>query len=200
MINLPNVNIIGLVGMSGAGKSTVCRRFEENGYRIIDCDIAAREVAQPHGLFLREVAQRISAELINADSSLNRPKTAELIFNDADARALYNRIIYPYITYNVIEKIRSAGGNVLLDAPTLFEAGLEMICTHIVSVCADRSVCEQRIIRRDGISPQLAAARLASQHDMEFYKERSDFCIVNNGTAEELFAAADAVIRSLKGE
>lgn len=198
MIVLPN-NVIGLVGMSGAGKSTVCRRFAESGYIIIDCDKVAREVAEPGGYFLREVAV-LSAELISPDGSLDRRRTAELIFNNEDARAKYNSIIYPYITYNVIEKIKKADADVLLDAPTLFDAGLEMICTHIVSVCADKDICARRIIARDGISEDLAAARLASQHDISYYKERSDYCIVNNGTQDELFIAANTVIASMKGE
>ncbi len=200
MISLSNKNIVGLVGMSGAGKSTVCKRFSDNGYTIIDCDIVAREVAACDSPFLAEVCERISAELICADGSLDRRKTAELIFNNVDARLLYNSIIYPYITYNVIEKIKAVGANVLLDAPTLFDAGLEMICTDIVSVCADKAVCEERIIRRDGISRELAVARLSSQHSIDYYQAKSDYCIINNGTEEELFLAADDVICSLKGE
>ena len=39
--------IVGLTGMSGAGKSTVCRAFAESGFDVIDCDLSAREVVQP---------------------------------------------------------------------------------------------------------------------------------------------------------
>ena len=199
MIKLTDKKIIGLVGMSGAGKSTVCRLFEESGYTIIDCDMVSREVVQIGCASLAELANELSPDIILPDGSLDRRRTAEIIFNDDEKRALFNRIIYPYITYNVISKIKSTETDVLLDAPTLFDARLDGICDSIVSVCADIGICTQRIMSRDGIDETMARARLSSQHDVSWYRERSDFCILNNGTENELFTAASDVIRQLKG-
>lgn len=39
-----NVMIVGLTGQSGAGKTTVCRVFEQNGFTIINADLVARKV------------------------------------------------------------------------------------------------------------------------------------------------------------
>ena len=199
MLRLTERKIIGLIGMSGAGKSTVCRIFADNGYTVIDCDISAREVVEIGYHSLDELKNELSPDIINPDGTLNRRKTAELIFNDVDKRMIFNRIIYPYISYNVMEKIRSADSDVLLDAPTLFDAGLQGICDDIVSVCAEPDICVQRIMQRDNISEELAAARLSSQHGIEWYGERSSHCIMNSGGREELFAEAEKVIRQLKG-
>lgn len=192
--------VVGLTGMSGAGKSTVCRVFADNGFEVIDCDKCAREVTVCGCPALNELSERFSAEVILADGTLDRRKTAELIFHDPDKRALFNQIIYPYITYNIADKLRRSGRYVLLDAPTLFEARIELLCGRIVSVTADISACAERITARDNIPSELAAARLQSQHGADFYRGRSDFCIENNGTWEQLFAAAEQVARLLKGE
>lgn len=199
MIKLSDKRMIGLIGMSGAGKSTVCRIFADNGYTVIDCDISAREVVEKGYSSLDELKNELSPEVITPDGTLDRKKTAELIFNNDDKRMTFNRIIYPYITYNVIEKIKAAGGDVLLDAPTLYEARLDGICDYIVSVCADMGVCVQRIMNRDNITEEMARARLGSQHDIEWYKERSSCCIINNGDVDELYAAAESIISQLKG-
>lgn len=199
MIKLTDKKIIGLIGMSGAGKSTVCRIFADNGYNVIDCDISAREVVQIGYQSLAELHDELSPDIIAEDGTLDRRKTAELIFNDAEKRMTFNRIIYPYISCNVMEKIKASDCDVLLDAPTLYEAGLEGICDDIVSVCADTAVCIERIMQRDGITKELAAARLGSQHDISWYRERSTYCIINNGGKDELFAAAEIVIKALKG-
>ncbi|MBQ8171410.1 MAG: dephospho-CoA kinase [Oscillospiraceae bacterium] len=199
MTELTKHRIVALTGMSGAGKSTVCRCFAESGYFIIDCDISAREVVERGMGSLSELACELSPEVITADGTLDRRRTAELIFNDPERRAVFNRIIYPYITYNVIAKIKSADRDILLDAPTLFDARLQGICDSIVSVCADIDVCVDRIVARDNITRELAAARLGSQHDIGWYRQRSDFCILNNGTQDELFDAAADVITKLKG-
>lgn len=199
MIKLTEHRIIGLIGMSGAGKSTICRIFAENGYHVIDCDISAREVVQSGYNSLTELKNELSPDVIMSDGTLDRKKTAEIIFNDVDKRMTFNRIIYPYITYNVTEKIKTADCDVLLDAPTLYEARLDGICDSIVSVCADIDICVSRIMQRDGISEALARARLSSQHDIGWYRERSSYCIVNDGSVEELYTAAENIIKQLKG-
>lgn len=185
--------------MSGAGKSTVCRVFAENGFHVIDCDLCAREVVQPGRPALDELRDRLEASLILPDGNLDRRKTSELIFHDEEKRALFNQIIYPYITYNISEKIKRADGFILLDAPTLFEARLELLCGSIVSVTADSENCVKRIMLRDDIPEELARARLASQHDAGFYRSRSTICIENNGTPGELRDAAEMAVKKLKG-
>lgn len=199
MIRLTDRKIIGLIGMSGAGKTTVSSCFAENGYAVIDCDISAREVTAAGSPALSEIAAELSHKLIRSDGTLDRRATAELIFNDKGKRLTYNRIIYPYITYNVMCKIKAAAGDVLLDAPTLFDARLEGICDKIVSVCADKDICIDRIMQRDSVSRELAEARLGSQHSIDWYRERSDFCIINNGTSVELTQCALSTIAQLKG-
>lgn len=199
MVNLPNIMIIGLTGQSGAGKSTVCKVFAESGFDIVNCDDIARKTAD-NRRFLDEISRRFSEELVNPDGSLNRAATARLIFTDEEKRGRYQRIIFPYIIYEIVRRIRSAKGSVLIDAPTLFEAKLEMVCDKIVSVTADTDKCAERIIKRDKITSGQARERLSSQHSAEFFKERSDFGIENNGTLEELISSAKRLTERLRTE
>lgn len=199
MTELSPHKIVGLTGISGAGKSTISRLFSDNGYCVIDCDQCARKIAEPNSPFLKELAEKFSADIIRSDGSLDRAKTAALIYSDPAKKAQYSKIIFPYITYNIAEQIKSANNEVLLDAPTLFEAGLDFLCDKIVSVCADEAVCVSRIVARDGISEQQAKERLSSQHSAEFFKSRSDFFILNNGTEIELFSEAKKILKQLKG-
>ncbi|MGN0678836.1 MAG: dephospho-CoA kinase [Oscillospiraceae bacterium] len=189
MLDLPNIKIIGVTGMSGAGKSTVCREISKYCGTVIDCDKVAREIAAKRD-FLDELKERFGMEVLNPDGTLNRVETARIIFSDNEKKELYNRIIFKYIVYEVIQRIRAAKGMVLVDAPTLFEAGLDMVCTKIVSVIADFDVCAKRISERDNISFERAKARLISQHDAEFFKSHSNPTIENNGTQQELIHRA----------
>ncbi len=199
MLDLPNIRIIGVTGMSGAGKSTACREISKYCGTVIDCDKTAREIASRRE-FLDELRKRFGGEVLTPDGTLDRIKTARIIFSDKQKRALYNRIIFQYIVYEVIRRIKTAKGMVLVDAPTLFEAGLDMICTEIVSVTADFEVCARRISERDGISPERARARLMSQHDADFFKKHSRFNLENNGTEQELIARAEALAKAINGE
>lgn len=198
MVNLPNIMIIGLTGMSGAGKSTACEVFRQRGFAVIDCDKIARETAGNRD-FLNELQSRFPENLLNADGSLNRGITAKTIFTDNGKRKLYNQIIFPYIIYEVIREIRSAGGDVLIDAPTLFDAGLEMICTETVGVTASSETCARRITKRDGITPERALERLSAQRGEEFFKKRCDHIIENNGELSDFADRAEKITNKLKG-
>lgn len=184
--------------MSGAGKTTVCETFRRCGFSVIDCDKIAREVAGDH-CFLNELQSRFPVRLLNDDGSLDRAATAKEIFCDNGKRRLYEQIIFPYIVFRIMQEIRSAKGNILLDAPTLFNARLEMICTATVGVTASPEKCKQRIIKRDKLSPERAAERLAAQYGAEFLKEHCDHIIENNGAIEELIEHAENITDKLKG-
>lgn len=197
MVDLPNIMIIGLTGQSGAGKSTVCREFAKSGFRVIDCDAIARNTADDHR-FLDEISRRFTQALITPEGALDRKSVAKLIFTDDEKRGRYQRIIFPYIINDIMREIRTAGGDVLIDAPTLFEAKLDMLCDRIVSVTANLERCAERIITRDNIRPEQAYERLSSQHSAQFFKERSDYVIENDGTLEQLISSAERITEKLK--
>lgn len=197
MVYLPNIMIIGLTGQSGAGKSTVCRVFAENGFLVIDCDAIARKTAEDPR-FLEEISRRFTDGLITPEGALNRKAVAKLIFTDSEKRERYQRIIFPYIVNEIMREITRACGDVLIDAPTLFEARLDMLCDKIVSVTANLDKCAERIIKRDKLLPKQAYERLSSQHSAEFFKQRSDYIIENNGTLEELVSSAKQITEKLK--
>lgn len=197
MVDLPNIMIIGLTGQSGAGKSTVCRLFAERGYHVIDCDAIARKTADDPR-FLEEVSRRFTEKLITPEGALDRKTVAKLIFTDSKKRERYQRLIFPYIVYTIMREIRAADGDVLIDAPTLFEANLDMLCDKIVSVTANLDKCAERIIKRDNILPEQARERLSSQHSTEFFRQRSDHIIENNGSLEEFISSAKQITERIK--
>lgn len=195
MVNLPNIRIIGLTGMSGAGKSTISGLFALNGFKIINCDRIAWKTAQ-NPAFLEELQSRFPERLLNEDGTLDRAKTAETIFSDSAKLELYDRIIFPYIVYEAAREMRT-DKDAVLDAPTLFESGMDMLCTDIVGVIANSEVCAERITERDGISLDSARARLASQHSEDFFRERCGIIIENNGDYLDFTETAEKLIDSL---
>ena len=196
---LPNISITGLTGMSGAGKSTAAKMFSIRGFTVIDCDMLARKTAQDTR-FLSELSQRFEENLLNSDGTLDRKKTAQVVFSDKEKNEKYFGIIFPYITYEIMRIIRSAKGGILLDAPTLFESKTDMLCDNIISVIADEEVCIKRISLRDNISEAQARARLFAQHNEDFFRDNSDFVIENNseGSYEKLSSELERIIKDIR--
>ena len=194
------MKIIGLTGGSGTGKGTVAARMRSLGAGWVDADAVYRELCAENRAML-DALDAAFGGVTDENGALDRPKLAKIVFSDPEKLAELNRITTPYIRAASLAAIRaqSACPVVLYDAPTLFEARLEFLCGSIVSVTADPENCVQRIMKRDGITEELARARLKSQHGEEFYRQRSGFCIENNGTQQQLAEAALGVISQLKG-
>ena len=203
MSGISDVIVIGLTGQSGAGKTTVCDVFRENGFAIINADLISREVMQKGHPCLNEIFDAFSEEDIALpDGSLNRRKLAEIVFKDKGKLNLLTSINFPYITERILEEIKKYSANgekfILLDAPTLFESRADDFCDLIISVIADEKIRLNRIIKRDSISEELALNRLSCQYDDDFYINNSDFIIKNNKSIEVLKEKAKEVSDKIK--
>lgn len=199
MNTFENVSIIGLTGQSGAGKTTVSKQFAESGFCVIDADDISRNVSKRKD-FLAEVCE-LYPECVT-DEGLDRKKLANIVFNDKKALDEYTSLIYPYITcevFDIIKHHKSHGEKlILLDAPTLFESGLDAICHLIVSVTAPLEAKIERLLKRDGIPYEMIYSRLSSQNTESFFACRSDYLISNDSTADDLYDRVKEVITSIK--
>lgn len=190
--------VVGLTGQSGAGKTTVSDAFKEKGFEIINCDIVAREVTNAGSGCCKELA-KLFPSCFDENYALDRRKLGEIVFSDKNKLQMLNDTIYPFINKLINEKINAAESEfILLDAPTLFEAGADKLCSVIVSVVADFDTRLERITKRDGISVELAKKRFSSQHTVEFFKAHSDFVIENNGSVHDTYQKTCEVIETIK--
>ena len=193
--------IVGLTGGSGAGKTTVSQAFAQNGFFAVDADGAAREVVRPGSSTLKALAEAFSDGIINPDGSLNRKALADRAFADKKSTEILNSITHPAIVSLIFDKIRESGAKfVLIDAPQLFESGLNEVCDLTVGVTADRAVRLTRIMRRDGIDRAAAEKRIDAANSDEFFIKNCDKILVNNGQQSEALTQAENIARdALKG-
>lgn len=200
MKSFNDVAVIGLTGQSGAGKTTVCKVFRENGFVVINADVIARQVTEK-GTECNRVLNDVFPEFF-INGELDRVTAAKAVFGDRELLNLYSSIMYPYITAMILSEIREyreLGRNlILLDAPTLFEAKANDFCTMIVSVICNEETRARRIAKRDNIDEEMIRKRFSSQHDDEFYISRSDYVIYNNESEESLVATAQEVAKRIK--
>ena len=170
--------IIGLTGPTGAGKSSAAEPCTALGIKHIDCDIIARRAVEKGTDGLAAVTEAFGNDILNNDGTLNRRVLAEKAFKDKESTALLNQVLLPHIKKMVLKEIDC--DKVLLDAPTLFESGINEICTKTVAVLSDKEVRLKRILARDGITEEQALLRINAGKSDDFYKEKCDFVIYNN--------------------
>ena len=175
--------IIGLTGPSGAGKSVVASVAEGLGFFVVDCDTVARRAVEDENL-LFALCEAFGRDIIK-EGRLDRRELALRAFSSADNTALLNRLTLPVIA-EYIEKMIEGKSAVLLDAPTLFESGLDKRCDLVVGVLADKDTRRERIVARDSLTERDADARMKAAKTDEFFRFKCDLLLTNDGSLEEL--------------
>lgn len=188
--------IIGLTGPTGAGKSSLTEIAQKNGYYVIDCDKLARKAVEKQTDGLKALVTVFGEDILFDDGTLNRKKLAEKAFSSKTNTELLNKTIFPYITELVREEMKNAG-KIILDAPTLFESGLDKICDKTVAVIADTETRLARITERDGIDKASAKLRISAGKSDEYYKERADFILYNNGDLAAFFESFRKILKEI---
>ncbi len=180
------MKIIGLCGQSGAGKTTALKVFEKACGGVIDCDELSRRTTKPHSKCVGELVSAFGEEILFADLSLNRRKLARLVFGDENACQILNSITHKYIMLEIENEIDSFLKNgapfCVIDAPLLFESGLDKRCDITLGILADKEIRIKRLETRDKISRKEIEKRLNSQISEEELKKRCDKILYNNGS------------------
>ena len=175
--------IVGLTGPTGAGKSTVARFFEQEGFVVIDADKLAHKIMEKGSLTLKLTAAVFGDDILFDDGTLNRQKLAQKAFSSKENTNLLNEITHPRILAETVKlcKAYSEKGQkyILIDAPLLFEGCFDVLCDTVVCVTAPKEVRLERLRKRDGLSTEKLLERMNAQHDEEYYIQRSDYRVSN---------------------
>ena len=184
--------VLGITGQSGSGKGEVAKYLSSMGFSVIDADAVYHNIITPPSKCLDELVFHFGKGIITAGGLLNRKSLAAMVFGkeNAEKLLLLNEITHKHVCREIrkiLSSMKAMGCDfALIDAPLLIEAGLDADCDFIISVIADRSIRLERIMRRDKIDEEMAQKRVDSQKPAEFYTEKSDFMIENNGDINSL--------------
>ena len=189
--------ILGLTGFSGAGKSTVAAIFKEQGYYHLDCDHLVHHEVYGDAEVLQALADAFGEDILR-DGALDRPALRGVTMGNPAALEKLNQIMMPFILAAIQRTLDAhRGENIILDAPLLFESGLDKKCDKVLSVVADPKDAAERIIERDHLRPEEAQRRLSSQHPASFYTAQSDHTIMNRGDLSALRQHTLELIRTI---
>ena len=161
------MKIIGLTGGIGTGKSTVSAYLAQKGCRLIDADKISHQMTEPGSPCLLEIREAFGAEFFLGDGSLDRKKLGRLVFADAEKKAQLEEIITRRViekTLQLVQMYRQQQEKlIVIDAPLLFECGMQRYTdeTWLVVCRSEKRIA--RIVARDGLTPEEIEARIANQ-------------------------------------
>lgn len=182
------MKVIGLTGKTGAGKSVICAVLKDMGAYIIDTDVIARKIVEKDMPALVELCDYFGSVILKDDKTLDRKVLAKLAFSSRENTLKLNEITHPYITKEVGKEIDFAKGNgfefCVIDAAALLESDCKDFCDVIAVVLANEKLRLSRIMDRDGIDERSAALRIRAQKKDEYYSDKAEIIIMNDGSAD----------------
>ncbi|MGN0572254.1 MAG: dephospho-CoA kinase [Candidatus Fimenecus sp.] len=177
------MEIIGITGQTGAGKSTVCKALIKRGYVHIDADRIAKSLYQTGAPILKELQSAFGSQILTIDGELDKKALAAAAFANPAATETLNAIVHPAVTAKIraiLDEQRNLGAKaVIIDAIALFESGENALCDRTVGVIAPEAIRLQRIMARDHLTKEEALLRIRAQKDEDFYKTHCDAVLHN---------------------
>ena len=193
------MKVIGLTGGIGTGKSTVSAYLKQKNIPVVDADQIAREITAPGSPVLDDIRALLGDEVFSEDGTMDRQKVASVIFSNQEILSAYEALTTAEAVRRCIselEEYRQTGtyDMAVLDAPLLFECGLESQTDEDWVVDADLETRISRVMSRDGISRQAIMDRIHRQMSSEKKREMADYVIDNSGSLDELHAQIDQLL------
>ena len=196
--------IIGLTGGIGTGKSTVSNYLKEHNCLILDADAISRQMTEKGQPALIDIAKAFGEDLL-VDGVLDRQALGNIVFNDKEKLDILQSIItnkvVEYINTRIEElKEERYNGIVVIDAPLLFECGMEGIADENWLVSASLNVRLKRVSQRDGLSEEQILSRINNQMLQEEKEKLSQVILDNSGSLEDLYKQINENLERIKDE
>lgn len=198
------MQLIGLTGGTGSGKSLVANLLSEYGFAVIDADAVGHAVIAPGGM--AEGAVRAAfGDIILRDGIVNRERLAARVFGDAEALRTLNAIVHPAIAVEIANRcmeFAEAGADaVIIDAALLAENGkLEPWLSGLILVLCPVEERVRRLTALRGMQEDDVRRRIAAQSDPEAKRPLAKWIVDNGGTEDELRAQVETIAHAIEAE
>jgi dephospho-CoA kinase len=195
---------IGLTGNVASGKSTVADRWRESGVRVIDADRLGHAVLGEDEAAKEALIDAFGGDILAADGSIDRALLGERAFAAADGVRRLNAIVHPPLLERLRGQLERAGSEgeplVVVDAALVFEFGFDQELDAVVLVTAPPEVRAERLRRTRGLDDERIARIMEAQRPDAEKEAMSDYVVVNDGSLDELEAAADRTLAKIRAD
>ena len=193
--------VIGIAGGIGSGKSEAARVLVRLGCIAVDSDLEARQAMERPDVRAR-IVEWWGTSVLGPDGRVSRKALADIIFKDSEQRLRLEGLIHPLIRTKrdeVRKRAKESGAaGVVIDAPLLFEAGVDAECDAVIFVDAPREARLARVKASRGWSDEELTRREQNQMPLDEKRRRSQYVVDNSGSPQDLAKAVEAAFLSIK--
>ncbi|MCH5156413.1 MAG: dephospho-CoA kinase [Clostridiales bacterium] len=179
--------VIAITGKIGSGKSSIAHILNGLGFKTVDCDELAKQVANQPDV-VKQVEQLLGSKCVSR-GKLNRKVIRDIVFEDENMLKEYERIFFDGVRMLLTDTLARLPDEkvVFVEIPVL--DAFTFTWDEIWRVESDQQTNVRRVAIRDNVSEDNVYAILNSQKPYD-----CDYVIYNNGDLNEL---AQAVVHAL---
>lgn len=189
-MGLSIMDVYGLTGGIGSGKSSVAEFLEDFGIPVVSADELSRVVVTAGSEGLAEVVQAFGSDVVDERGELDRRKMASIVFREPARRQQLEAILHPRIRERfeqVLDALEKADHPITVyEVPLLFEKNLQSDMKATILVTATEETRIARVMDRDQTTKTEVRDRIASQMPESLKRKRADYIIENDGSVDEL--------------
>jgi len=180
--------VVGLAGGIASGKSLVARHFASLGCTVIDADQLVHELLKRPNV-MQQIRDIWGGEVF-ADGCVDRHRLGEKVFAQPQDLERLNEIIHPLVLAEARNRLRELSKRsnlpaIIVDAPLLFESGLDRLCDVVVFVDAPLEERCQRACAQRGWTPRQLERREEFQNSLKVKREKADYVLTNLLTPDD---------------
>lgn len=192
------MNVWGLTGSIGMGKSAVAAMLRREGVPLFDADAEVHHLQGPGGRLIDAIEARFPGAT-GVDGVDRARLGAAVLGHPQELRAL-EAIVHPAVGASRKRFLRRNRGRalVVLDIPLLFETHAEKKLRGVIVVSAPAWKQRRRVLRRPGMTPAKFARILKLQMPDAQKRRRADIVIDTGATFEATRRQVRALVKRLR--
>ena len=194
--------IIAITGGIGSGKSTLCSKLKDKGFKIHSSDEQVAKIYKnPDKKFvtyLRTIGLSKSISKKNIDKKI----ISKIIFENKQIRKKLELYIFKIVRKKRSDFIKQEKQKktrlIFIDIPLLFENNLEKQFNKVISIIASKRVRLKRLKKTRKMTENQFKNITRSQTSDVIRKKKSDYVIYNNSTLKDYKIKINKLISKLQ--
>lgn len=180
--------LVGVTGPIGSGKSTVSKYLEKCGYFYVNTD----EIV--HNLYKEKSIQndikKFIPELKISSGNINRDALREYLIANPNKKKHLEKYVHAKVVEVVEKLIKHSTKPTVIEAPLLYESGLDLICDKVIYVDVKRdSQIEHLKSRKSNVESSL---ELNKNYNVS-NKKKATHVIINDKDVANLYKQLDSI-------
>ena len=185
------MNIIGITGAIGSGKSTAANFLKKkvNAY-YFDADLEAKNHLMSSAKTQEKIIAAFGRKKIMKNDSFNLQLLASVAFKNKINQKLLNQIIWPEVYLSIKSTIiyakKNNFKNFIVDAALLIEANFNHLFNYIILITAPEKIRIERALKRKNLSLNQIKKRNMLQWPDEIKQKYANYVIENDKSISDL--------------